>query len=31
MEAAGFSHVYDLVGGIGAWESNGGQVVTGRG
>jgi phage shock protein E len=29
MSQAGFSHLYDLAGGIGAWQSAGGQVVTG--
>jgi len=29
MQQAGFSHVFDLAGGIQAWQSTGGQVVTG--
>ena len=29
MGRAGFSHLFDLAGGIGAWQSSGGQVVTG--
>ena len=28
MEQAGFSHLFDLAGGIGAWQSSGGQLVT---
>ena len=28
MEAAGFVHMYDLEGGIQAWQSAGGEVVT---
>ncbi len=30
MTAAGFSHVYDLAGGIGAWQNMGGPMATGR-
>lgn len=26
---AGFTHLFDLTGGIGAWQSSGGEVVTG--
>lgn len=29
MGQAGFGHLFDLAGGIGAWQSAGGQVVTG--
>lgn len=29
MSAAGFTHLYHLGGGIGAWQEAGGQVVTG--
>src|SRR5665647_3027754 len=29
MAAAGFTHVYDLAGGIGAWQSMGGPMVMG--
>ncbi len=29
MGQAGFSHLFDLAGGITAWQSSGGQVVTG--
>ena len=29
MAAAGFTHVYDLTGGIGAWQSMGGPMVMG--
>ena len=29
MAAAGFAHVYDLAGGIGAWQSMGGPMVMG--
>jgi len=29
MSQAGFTHLYDLAGGIGAWQSAGGEVVTG--
>jgi rhodanese-related sulfurtransferase len=29
MAAAGFAHVYDLEGGIGAWQNMGGPLVTG--
>ena len=29
MGQAGFTHLYDLAGGIGAWQSAGGPVVTG--
>ena len=29
MQQSGFSHVFDLAGGIEAWQSAGGQVVTG--
>jgi phage shock protein E len=29
MGQAGFSHLFDLTGGIGAWQSAGGQIVTG--
>jgi phage shock protein E len=29
MQQSGFSHVFDLAGGISAWQSAGGQVVTG--
>lgn len=29
MGKAGFSHLFDLAGGISAWQSAGGQVVTG--
>ena len=29
MTAAGFGHVYDLTGGIGAWQSMGGPMTTG--
>jgi rhodanese-related sulfurtransferase len=29
MTAAGFSHVYDLTGGIVAWQDMGGPVATG--
>ena len=29
MGQAGFTHVFDLTGGIGAWQSAGGQIVTG--
>jgi len=29
MGQAGFSHLFDLAGGISAWQSAGGQVVTG--
>ena len=29
MDQAGFSHLFDLAGGITAWQSSGGQVVTG--
>jgi len=29
MQQVGFTHVYDLAGGITAWQSSGGQVVTG--
>ena len=29
MQQAGFAHVFDLAGGITAWQSSGGQVVTG--
>lgn len=28
MEKAGFTHLYDLAGGIQAWQSAGGEVVT---
>lgn len=28
MQQSGFSHVFDLAGGIQAWQSSGGQVVT---
>ncbi len=28
MGQAGFSHVFDLAGGISAWQAAGGQVVT---
>jgi len=27
MKAAGFTHVYDLAGGIGAWQSMGGHLT----
>ncbi len=30
MTASGFSHVYDLAGGIGAWQNMGGPMATGR-
>ena len=29
MAAAGFTHVYDLAGGIAAWQAMGGQMVVG--
>jgi phage shock protein E len=29
MRQAGFSHLFDLAGGISAWQSAGGEVVTG--
>jgi len=29
MTAAGFTHVYDLAGGIGAWQNMGGPMMTG--
>ena len=29
MQQAGFGHLFDLAGGIGAWQSAGGRVVTG--
>jgi len=29
MTAAGFTHVYDLAGGIGAWQNMGGPMTTG--
>ena len=29
MTAAGFTHVYDLAGGIGAWQNMGGAMMTG--
>jgi len=29
MSAAGFNHVYDLAGGIGAWQNMGGPMTTG--
>ena len=29
MTAAGFTHVYDLAGGIGAWQNMGGPMATG--
>jgi len=29
MQQSGFSHLFDLAGGISAWQSAGGQVVTG--
>ena len=29
MTAAGFSHVYDLAGGMGAWQKMGGPMMTG--
>ncbi|MGV8909026.1 MAG: rhodanese-like domain-containing protein [Propionicimonas sp.] len=29
MGQAGFGHLFDLAGGIGAWQSSGGQLVTG--
>ena len=29
MGQAGFNHLFDLAGGIGAWQSSGGQIVTG--
>ena len=29
MGQAGFSHLFDLTGGIGAWQSAGGQVING--
>lgn len=29
MAAAGFTHIYDLTGGIGAWEGMGGSMVMG--
>lgn len=29
MTTAGFSHVYDLAGGIGAWQNMGGSMMTG--
>jgi rhodanese-related sulfurtransferase len=29
MSAAGFTHVYDLAGGIGAWQSMGGPMAMG--
>ena len=28
MQQSGFSNLFDLAGGIGAWQSAGGQVVT---
>jgi rhodanese-related sulfurtransferase len=28
MGQAGFTHLFDLAGGITAWQSSGGQVVT---
>ena len=30
MSAAGFTHVYDLAGGIGAWQEMGGPMAMGR-
>ena len=27
MGQAGFTHLFDLAGGIGAWQSSGGQLV----
>jgi rhodanese-related sulfurtransferase len=29
MTAAGFTNVYDLAGGIGAWQNMGGPMTTG--
>jgi len=29
MAAVGFTHVYDLAGGIGAWQNMGGPMTTG--
>jgi rhodanese-related sulfurtransferase len=28
LNQTGFSHLFDLAGGIGAWQSAGGEVVT---
>jgi len=30
MTAAGFTHTYDLAGGVGAWQSMGGPMTMGR-